>query len=474
VAPRLLLAEHAWLGANPGMAAGVLIGVEGDRIASLETGVTQLPPGATRLSGVTLPGLVNAHSHAFHRALRGGSETGRGDFWTWREMMYSVAGVLTPDSYLELATAVYAEMALSGITSVGEFHYLHHDKEGTPYADPNAMGLALATAARRAGIRITLIDTCYLQAGLDGRELEGTQKRFGDAGPEAWAARVERLLGDAPASGEGQFRVGVAVHSVRALDRPGMRTVAAFAARHRVPLHVHLSEQRRENEDCLAVHGCTPTTLLSEEAVLTSHTTAVHATHLDPHDITLLGSDEVAVCACPTTERDLADGVGPFSDLRDAGSPLCIGTDSHAMIDPFEEMRGIELNERLVANKRGLHQAPALLDAGSYGGARAIGWSDAGQIALGSLADLVTVDLGSIRLAGARAGARAGAVNTLAEQIVFAATASDVRQLIVGGQVVVEDGHHVDLPDATGALERALASVLDQAPPATRRSGGRR
>jgi formiminoglutamate deiminase len=371
-------------------------------------------------------------------------------------------------------------MALSGITAVGEFHYLHHGAEGKPYSDPNAMGLALTTAAQRAGVRITLIDTCYLQGGLDGRMLEGTQKRFGDAGPEGWATRVERLLEAAAGSGGEQFRVGVAVHSVRALDRAGMRTVAAFAARHRLPLHVHLSEQRRENEDCLSVNGCSPTTLLSEEGVLTSHTTAVHSTHLDPHDITLLGSDEVVVCACPTTERDLADGVGPFSDLRDAGSPLCIGTDSHAMIDPFEEMRGIELNERLVTNRRGLHCASALLEAGSHAGARAIGWPASGAIAVGSLADLVTVELASVRLAGALAGTVDGAVDgavdgtkavaadTIAEQIVFAATAADVRQVIVGGRTIVEDRRHVDLPDVPGALERALAAALDETPPRLR------
>jgi cytosine/adenosine deaminase-related metal-dependent hydrolase len=257
-----------------------------------------------------------------------------------------------------------------------------------------------------------------------------------------------------------------------------MRAVAAFAARRRLPLHVHLSEQRRENEDCLSVHGCTPTTLLSEEGVLTSHTTAIHATHLDPHDITLLGTDEVAVCACPTTERDLADGVGPFADLLDAGSPLCIGTDSHAVIDPFEEMRGVELNERLVTNKRGLHQASVLLAAGTLGGARAIGWPDCGAIAVGSSADLVTVDLGSVRLSGARVGdedeSLTGSANTLAEQIVFAATASDVRQVIVGGRVVVEDGHHVGLPDPAGSLARALTSVLGGTPSGQRPDGARR
>ena len=179
-------AELAWLGPGRGVAERVLIEVEGERIVSVTEGADP-PPGANRLAGITIPGLANGHSHAFHRALRGRTHRQGGDFWTWRELMYQVAGTLDPDGYLELATAAYAEMAMAGITAVGEFHYLHHDPAGRPYADPNAMGEALAEAARRAGVRLTLIDICYLRAGLDGRPLAGAQVRFGDGGAGAWA-----------------------------------------------------------------------------------------------------------------------------------------------------------------------------------------------------------------------------------------------------------------------------------------------
>lgn len=467
-------AERAWLDAARGVANGVLIAVEGDRIVSVGTDVTDVPADATRLAGLTLPGLVNAHSHAFHRALRSRSEIGSGDFWSWRDLMYSVAGRLDPDSYLTLATAAYAEMALAGITTVGEFHYLHHDRGGSPYPEPNAMGEALLEAARRAGIRMTLIDTCYLQGGADGRSLVGPQLRFGDGGGENWARRVDGLLPIVMRAGS-NVRAGVAIHSVRAVPPPALATVATYASRHDIPLHFHLSEQQRENEECLVAHGRTPASLLDQAGALTSHSTAVHATHLQPHDITLLGRPGTAVCACPTTERDLADGIGPFADLLDAGSPLCIGSDSHAVIDPFEEMRGIELHERLAGGRRGVHSPRSLLEAGTSGGAGSLGWPDAGRIDEGYLADLVTISLDSPRLAGwagasgtARTATGAGGGGAdetggegalLEAAAVFAAGAADVRHVAVGGAVVVSEGRHVRVPDVAAALAEAIAAV---------------
>ncbi|HXY44674.1 MAG TPA: amidohydrolase family protein, partial [Acidimicrobiales bacterium] len=239
-----LWAERAWLGLPTGFASGVLISCSA---AGLITAVRSgLPfascPGAVRIGGdVCLPGFVNAHSHAFHRALRGVSETSSGSFWTWRELMYQVAGELDPDSYRELASLVYAEMLLAGYTAVGEFHYLHHSPGGIPYADANEMGLSLVSAASSAGIRLTLIDACYLQAGVDGSPLSGVQLRFGDGSGERWSHRVSGLL-----SGGGDLvRFAVAAHSVRATPPMAIRTVAALAAAAEVPLHVHLSEQRR-------------------------------------------------------------------------------------------------------------------------------------------------------------------------------------------------------------------------------------
>jgi formiminoglutamate deiminase len=437
-------AELAWLGPERGIGERVLVEVEGDRVAAVTEGVDP-PAGATRLAGVTVPGLANGHSHAFHRALRGRTHRGGGDFWSWREQMYRLAAALDPDRYLELATAVYAEMALAGITAVGEFHYLHHDPAGRPYADPNLMGQALAEAAGRAGVRLTLIDTCYLRAGLDGGPLTGPQVRFGDGDAAAWAERAGALA-ERPG-----LAVAAGIHSVRAVDPASMGVVAAWAAARQAPLHLHLSEQRAEHRACLAATGHTPAALAESAGVLGPRTTAVHATHLPPEDVARLGASGTGVCLCPTTERDLADGVGPARSLADAGSPLCLGSDSHAVVDLFEEARAVELDERLVSGRRGHHRPADLLAAATAAGMDALGW-DAGRLAPGRLADLVTVGLGSVRLAGARP---AQAV----DHLVFAATAADVTSVVAGGRQVVRDGRHLLVGDVGAALAKAIAAL---------------
>jgi formiminoglutamate deiminase len=437
-------AELAWLGPERGVVERVLVEIEGDRIAGVREGVDP-PAGATRLAGVTIPGLANGHSHAFHRALRGRTQRGRGDFWSWRELMYQVAAGLTPDRYLELARATYAEMVLAGITAVGEFHYLHHDPAGRPYADPNRMGEALVEAAGHAGIRLTLIDTCYLRAGLGGEPLAGPQVRFGDGDAGAWAERAGGLR-DRPG-----VRVAAGIHSVRAVDQAGMSTVAAWAEARQAPLHLHLSEQPAENQACLAATGLTPAALAEAAGVLGPRTTAVHATHLTGDDIARLGATRTIACFCPTTERDLADGVGPAKAPADAGSPLCLGSDSHAVIDLFEEARAVELDERLATRRRGHHRPADLLAAATQDGMDALGW-DAGRLAPGRLADLVTVGLDSVRLAGARP---AEAV----DHLVFAAGAADVTSVVVGGRQVVRDGHHLLVGDVGQALAQAIAAL---------------
>jgi formiminoglutamate deiminase len=437
-------AELAWLGPGRGVAERVLIEVEGERITAVTEGADP-PAGTTRLPGVTIPGLANGHSHAFHRALRGRTHRGGGDFWTWRELMYEVAGALDPDRYLELATATYAEMALAGITAVGEFHYLHHDPAGRPYADPNQMGEVLIEAAGRAGVRLTLIDTCYLRAGFDGQALAGAQVRFGDGDADAWAERAGALR-DRPG-----VRVAAGVHSVRAVDPAAMTTVAAWADGRQAPLHLHLSEQRAENQACLTATGRTPAALAESAGVLGPRTAAVHATHLTDEDVALLGATRTTACFCPTTERDLADGIGPARSLADAGSPLCLGSDSHAVIDLFEEARAVELNERLATERRGHHRPADLLTAATEAGMTALGW-DAGHLAPGHLADLVTVDPRSVRLAGTR---RADTV----DHLVFAATAADVTSVVVSGRQVVRDGHHLLAGDVPAALDRAITAL---------------
>lgn len=442
-----LHAERAWLPVDPRHERGhvqpdVLIEFDGGRFTAVTPGVAA-PDDATRLPGLTLPGFANTHSHAFHRALRGRTHDGLGTFWTWRDRMYEVAGRLDPDTYLALATAVYGEMALAGVTCVGEFHYLHHQPDGAAYDDPNAMGAALVEAAARAGIRLTLLDTCYLTAGVDEQPLQGAQRRFGDGDAEAWARRAGQLTG-----GE-HWRVGAAVHSVRAVPPAQIPPVAAFAADRDAPLHLHLSEQHAENEACLAHHHRTPTELLADLGVLGERVTAVHATHVSDLDRTLLGDSDAGVCLCPTTERDLADGIGPARALVDAGASLSLGTDSHAMIDMFEEARAVELNTRLRDQRRGHFTAAELLAAGTGAGHRALGWPDAGTIAVGNRADLVTVATGSIRTAGTDPAA-----------VVFTATTADITQVVAAGRTVVRDGRHtlIDVPRALSASIKDLVA----------------
>src|SRR5579875_304925 len=401
-------AELAWLPGPgvqpdrpPGVQPDVLIEAAGDRFTAVTPGVPAagLPAGTVRLPGLTLPGLANAHSHAFHRALRGVTQAGRGTFWTWRETMYEVAARLTPDSYLALARAAYAEMALAGVTCVGEFHYLHHAPGGTRYADPNAMGHALLATAAQAGLRITLLDTCYLAGGLDAGQghlpLAGPQLRFGDGDGDRWAERVDQLGPLGP-----HARPGAAVHSVRAVPADQIPAVVSWAERRAAPLHAHLSEQPAENQACQARYGVTPAALLESRGALGPRATMVHATHLTDADVRLLGGSRTCACFCPTTEADLADGIGPARALADAGSPLSVGSDSQAVIDLFAEARGIELTQRLATGQRGQFGAAELATAATAAGHACLGWPEAGTIAPGRLADLVTVSLEPPRLAG--------------------------------------------------------------------------
>ncbi|SEF00888.1 formiminoglutamate deiminase [Streptomyces sp. Ag109_O5-10] len=435
--------EHAWLDTH--VEPGVAVEVADGRITAVRTEVPAPPPGAEVLRGLTLPGLANAHSHAFHRALRGTVQVGSGTFWTWRELMYGFAEELTPETYHALARAVYAEMALAGVSCVGEFHYVHHAPGGTPYADPNAMGEALIAAAADAGIRITLLDTAYLSSGF-GEPPNAHQLRFSDGSAEAWAERCSVL------KERDHARIGAAVHSVRAVPAGQLATVAGWAEERRAPLHVHLSEQTAENDACLAAHGRTPTRLLADHGVLGPRTTGVHNTHLTDEDIALLGGSGTGTCMCPTTERDLADGIGPAVALQRAGSPLSLGSDSHAVIDLLEEARAMELNERLRTRTRGHWTAAALLRAASADGHAALGWDDAGAIQTGMRADLTTIALDSVRTAGPLP--RLGA-----ETAVFAATAADVRHTVVGGRHVVRDGAHTLVPDVPQALARAVEAL---------------
>jgi formiminoglutamate deiminase len=433
--------ELAWLGGSA-PEAGVLIEVEGALIRRVTSGVDPAPVEAERLSGLVIPGLANAHSHAFQRALRGRTHRTTGSFWTWRTQMYELAGVPDPDSILALTRATFGEMAMAGITLVGEFHYLHHAPGGAPYDDPNAMGAAVIQAAADAGVRLTLLDACYLDGGLEPHPV---QQRFFDADVEAWISRVSRLE-PGPV-----VRIGAAIHSIRAVKPEAAARVAAWAADGGLPLHAHVSEQPAENEACREVYGATPVELLHFEGALPEQFTAVHATHVSEQDIALLGQAGAHCCLCPTTERDLADGIGPARRLREAGARLTVGTDSNAIIEPLEEARAIELDERLASHVRGEIDAAALLTAATADGYASLGWASGGVIRQGALADFVSVATDGVRLAGAPR-------NHLVDALVFAGAAGDVRDVIVGGRVVVRDGAHLllDVPRALGAAVTAV------------------
>ncbi len=384
--------QRAWVDGT--VLDDVLVEVAGGRFTRVTPDVAAADvPRATRLDGLTLPGLANAHSHAFHRALRGRTQRQRGTFWTWREQMYDVAGRLTPDSYRELAAATFREMVVAGYTSVGEFHYLHHQPDGTLHEEPNAMRDALRDAAETASIRLVLLDTAYLSSGF-GAPPEGVQVRYSDGSGAAWAARA----GAGPA----------AIHSVRAVPRDELHHL-----RGRHPLHVHLSEQVAENDGCLAAYGLTPAGLLHAEGLLGPRTTVVHATHLTDDDIELLGSTRTS--------------------------------DSHAVVDPFEELRGLEMHERLATRARGHFTAAELLDVATAHDV--LGLGDVGRIEVGARADLVTLDTTSPRTAG---------TGDDEHTAVFAATAADVTHVVVDGRVAHRRG---DEPTVGGALTETIGRI---------------
>ena len=469
--PRRWLAELAWL-PGTGVRPGVLIEAAGDRFTAVTPGAARdaVPAGTPVLRGLTLPGLANAHSHAFHRALRGAVEADEGTFWTWRSKMYQLAAALDPGSYYTLARAVYAEMALAGITCVGEFHYLHHGPGGTPYADPNEMGRALLRAAADAGLRITLLDTCYLAAGLrrDGspKPLRGVQLRFGDGDGAGWAGRVAGLGADARGMLGPGARAGAAIHSVRAVPPAQMHDVMAWSHTYGAPVHAHLSEQPAENEDCLAAYGRTPAQVLNEAGVLGPRSTVVHATHLLREDIDLLGATQTSCCLCPTTEADLADGIGPARALAAAGLPDQPGHRQQRRDRPAG--RGPLAGAHAAAGQ----QAAGPLHRGGAGPGR-----HRGRARLPRLAGRRGDRARSAGQPGHRrpgqypagrdragrpgpAGAGPGAPGAVLDSVLFAATAADVRHVVTSGRDVVQDGRHLLVEDVPAELDAAVRAVL--------------
>jgi formimidoylglutamate deiminase len=413
-----------------------------------------------------LPGMVNAHSHAFQRVLRGRTEhrtaNQQDSFWTWREMMYSAATRLTPEDIYDASRMAFLEMALGGITSVGEFHYLHHALDGAPYDDPNMLAKEVVRAARDVGLRIALLRVAYARSGYQ-TEANPKQLRFIERDPETYLRNVEGLKADLDQAGDAASWVGVAPHSVRAVPLAYLREVIDYASSNNLSIHMHVAEQPAEVSACVEEYGRTPIALLDTEGLLSERFTAVHAIHITAKAIPSLARTGAIVCACPTTERNLGDGVVPANEYFKQGVAICLGTDSHAQIDLLEDARELEYHLRLqkleravldggdltvregafadeseqstLTNGRVSAIATRLFDCATANGARSIGASG-GVLEAGKPVDFFTVDLDDPSIAGA-------SPDDLLSSIVFASTRAAVREVIVGGKPIVSEGQHL-------------------------------
>jgi len=394
-------------------------------------------PNPVRLSGkALLPGLVNAHSHAFQRVIRGRTEErsqhSTDSFWTWREQMYAAANRLEPEDFYNVARMAFLEMALTGITAVGEFHYVHHSQDGTPYSDPNLLAREVIRAARDVGIRIALLRVAYARAGYE-KEANPQQVRFIEDSPDTYLKHVQQLL-SAPELHDGMAWAGIAPHSVRAVPLPYLKTIVAFANEHELPVHMHVAEQPAEVSACIEEYGRSPVALLDTEGLLSARFTAVHAIHVTPKAIGAIARAGAMVCACPTTERNLGDGIVPVDAYFNAGVRVSLGTDSQAQIDLLEDARELEYHLRLQKMERSILAPRDLFDCATTSGARSIGFGG-GRLAPGAPADFFTVDLDDPSIAGS-------STDDLLANIVFSLSRSAVRDVVVAGKRIVEDGRH--------------------------------
>ena len=419
-----------------------------------------IPDSAVRLPGrALLPGCINAHSHAFQRAIRGITHLRTGssgdDFWSWREAMYRVVERIDRDGIRALSRLAFLEMVRSGYTGVGEFHYIHHDP-ACPGA-PNGLAEAVIEAAQEVGIRIRLLRVAYERSGFTGAPPSPGQLRFIEPDAQTIQDRTDALASWCGSLGDPRVTTGIAPHSVRAVSGETLEALSDWAAAGEHVLHVHGSEQPAEVRDCLEATGLRPIAWLDERGALGPLTTVVHATHLDEDDIRRLARSGATVCACPTTEADLGDGILPAGPLHDSGVPFALGSDSQAVIDPFQEMRLLEMNERLRTGSRACLLdgagtcAPVLLDAITRGGARSLRWN-AGAIVEGALADLITVDLKDIRLAGALP-------ETLPAMLACHGDGGLVRDVWTQGERIVTDGAHRLDAAAREDFEQCLARI---------------
>jgi formimidoylglutamate deiminase len=439
--PELLYVEGGFI------AGGELLVDEDGMLADIGDGATEAE--VVELSGkALLPGFVNAHSHSFQRLIRGKAESravsGR-DFWSWRGTMYHAANSLNAEQVYDVARMAFLEMVLAGTTTVGEFHYLHNALDGKAYEDPNLMAKQVIAAARSVGLRIVLLRTAYLRAGYELPEDAG-QRRFYETSAD-FLANMDALMRETQQLDGVSF--GVAPHSLRAVPLDELHKIAAWSQTKRLPLHMHVAEQLGENEACLREYGLTPVALLAKEGLLGRNFTAVHAVHVSDQEIAMLAAAEATICSCPTTERNLGDGIFRADDVMRARVPVALGSDSQAQIDSMEDARELEYHLRLQRQKRavldpvqertsvgdGASLAARLFDCATVHGSRSLG-TGGGALRAGSVADFCTVDLKDVSIAGV-------AASELLPMIVFGLNRSAMRDVVVGGKFVVRDQRHV-------------------------------
>ena len=431
-----------------GWAENVRIAIADGRIARLASGCERDP--ADDSVGLLLPGIANAHSHAFQRALLGRTEhraaSSRDTFWTWRQAMYRLAGLLRPDDLARIARQLYTEMLESGYTSVAEFHYLHG--VGTPFG-PDAMRDALVDAANASGIRLLYVPVYYEQADFDGKPLAREQERFG-LSLHAFLEHLDGSVRTMPAP----HAVGVAAHSLRAVSPESLNVITQRAAEAGLPIHIHIAEQEREVEGALAVLGKRPVGWLLDNADVDRRWTLVHATHMDNHEITALAESGATVCVCPSTEANLGDGFFGLGTFLASGGTIAIGSDSQVSVNPFEELRWLEYGQRLATTSRnvaaigGEHSGATLLRRAVAGGAQSIGSRDSG-IARGAAADLLAVDDQAPLFAGLNG-------DQLLDALVFGGLPSPVVGVMVNGRWCIRGGAHPSAAEAAADFAEVM------------------
>ncbi|HJT66854.1 MAG TPA: formimidoylglutamate deiminase [Pyrinomonadaceae bacterium] len=408
-----------------------------------------------------LPGLVNAHSHAFQRVIRGRTErrsqSASDSFWTWREQMYAAANRLTPEEIYSASRMAFLEMALAGITAVGEFHYLHHAPDGSPYSDPNLLEREVIRAARDVGIRIALLRVAYARAGYR-REPDPQQVRFIESSPDVYLKNLNQLLAS-PELKQGEVWVGVAPHSVRAVPLDYLKRIVEFANARGLVVHMHVAEQTAEVAACIEEYRRSPAALLDTEGLLGEKFTAVHAIHVTSKAVSAFARSGAKVCACPTTERNLGDGVVPVDEYFSQRVPVSLGTDSQIQIDLLEDARELEYHLRLQRMSRNVLAtdntddtdesalARRLFECATTNGATSIGFAGGGVIERGAPADFFTVDLDDPSIAGSTP-------ENLLANIVFSLSRTAVRDVVVGGKRIVADGRHAQQEEIVSAFER--------------------